>query len=172
MTTEKIAFLKKVTEFDKDGKKGFVGFVFGNGQVIDFDFSKVNEAMMYRLAVHGASQKIGDTASEFSKASDFGAAYAEMTDVVNTIYTGEWSRKRAGGAGRQDLEDLITALVTLKKQDEEVVRAAVEKASPETLKKWRANTTVAAEVADIKKKRAIAAKKTKVDTIDDVDLGI
>ena len=69
-------------------------------------------------------------------------------------------------------DDLVQALVKLKKQDEEVVRAAVEKASEETLKKWMGNAAVAAEMKDIAAKRAKAEAKGSNQTVDDIDLGL
>jgi hypothetical protein len=164
---KKVAFLAKSNEFDKDGKKGIVEFKLKNDQVVELDMTKVSPENMYRLAVHGAGQKIGDAAANYSKTMDYAGAYAEMSEIRDMMYTADWSRKK-DGAGRQAMEDLIAALTKLKGLDEEVVRATVLNSKPETIKKWVGNSAVNAEIADIRKKRAVANKKASNDSIDDI----
>lgn len=169
--TKKPPFLKKITEWDEGGDKGTIKFVLGNGQQVYVQESDISPENRYRLMIHGISQKLGDSCAAFSKELKYGDAFAELTDLAEMLKTKDWSRKREGG-GRQALEDLIEALAKLKKQEPDVVRVAVEKATSETLKKWAKNATVDAELQAIRKRRADAAKKASGDSIDDIDLGI
>jgi len=168
----KVPFLKKVTEFDKDGVKGEVRFILGNEQDVIVKMEELSAENTYHAAVHGVSQRLGDSCSAFSKDKDYASAYKALTELKDQLKTKEWNKEREGGVGRQQVEDLIEALSKLKKQDAEIVRAAVEKASPETIKKWAGNTKVAAEILAIKQKRANEAKKASNDSIDDIDLGL
>ena len=128
-------FLSKVTEFDKDGKKGQVIFTLGNDQVITVNLAEVSEANMYHAAVHGISQRLGDACSTFSKDKEYGKAFEKMSLIAEILKTPDWNVAREGGEGkRQDYQDLVSALAKLKKTDEEVVQAAVDNASPEKLK--------------------------------------
>lgn len=167
-----IPFLKKITPYDKGGTPEAIKFVLGNGQEVVVYSREVSPENLEHAAIHGISQRLGDSCSAFSKDKDYASAFAALQGLKNQLATKDWNVAREGGAGRQATEDLIEALTKLKGQDEEVVRAAVEKASPETLKKWSGNTKVAAEIAVIKQKRATAAKKASNDSIDDIDLGV
>ena len=169
-TTKKTPFLKKVTEWDEGGDKGTIKFVLGNGQQVYVQEADISPENRYRLMIHGASQKLGDSCSAFSKDMNFAAAFAELQELAELLKTPDWSRKREG-AGKQATEDLIEALAKLKKQDAEVVRVAVERADEATRKKWAKNSTVDAEIQAIRKRRADAVKKISTDSIDDIDLG-
>jgi hypothetical protein len=163
-------FLKKITEWDEQGVAKEVKFILGNKQEVIVNMLEVSDENFYHAAVHGISQRLGDSCSAFSKDKDYGAAFDSLQALKDQLKTKEWSREREKGAqNRQQLEDLIGALAKIKKQPEEVVRAVVEKATPETLKKWTGNTTVAAEMADIKARRLKLAAKQAVD---EIDLGI
>jgi len=168
---KKIPFLKKVTEWDEAGNAGEVKFVLGNGQQVIVTESEISPENRYRLMIHGISQKLGDTCAAYSKDSNFADAYKELVELKELLATQDWSRKREG-AGRQAMEDLIEALAKLKKQEVDVVRAAVEKADEATRKKWAKNSNVDAEIQAIKKRRADAAKRASSDSIDDIDLGL
>ena len=169
--TKKIPFLRKTTEWDEGGRKGIVQFLLGNGQYVEVNEADISPENRYRLMIHGISQKLGDSCASFSKDLKYGEAYQELQELSDLLATPDWSRKREG-AGRQAREDLIEALAKLKKQEVDVVRAAVEKADEATLKKWAKNSTVDAEIQAIRKRRADQAKKQSADTIDDIDLGI
>lgn len=162
-------FLSKVTEFDKDGKKGFVTFTLGNDQVIEVNMAEVHEANMYHAAVHGISQRLGDACSAFSKDKQYGKAFEKMQRIADVLKTAEWNVEREGGEGkRQDHADLVAALAKLKKTDLEVVQAAVDAASADKLKAWASNPDVKAEIADIRAKRAKANAKAAKVTLDDI----
>lgn len=165
-------FLRKVTEFDKGGIAGEVKFILGNDQEIVVKMDEVSDANKYHASVHGISQRLGDSCAPYSKDSNFAKAYEELTSLAEQMKTDKWNREREGGISRQLTEDLIAALTKLKKQDEDVVRAAVEKLDDVTFKKWVANSKVNAEIQEIRSKRAAAAKKASNDSIDDIDLGV
>lgn len=162
-------FLSKVTEFDKDGVKGFVAFHLGNDSQIIVDMSTVSPENMYHAAVHGISQRLGDACSAFSKDKEYGKAFEKMKRIMEVLKTPDWNVEREGGEGkRQDYQDLVAALAKLKKTDAEVVQMAVDNASPEKLKAWASNPDVKAEIADIRAKRAKANAKAAKVTLDDI----
>jgi len=169
---KKIPFLRKVTEFDKEGKPGEVKFILGNGQDVTVIVAEVSEKNKYHAMIHGIQQRLGDATATLSKTNNFGKAFEELSSLRDQLKLENWNREREGGISKQNLEDLIAALAKLKKQDVEVVRVAVEKADDDTRKKWAKNTKVDAEIQDIRKRRADAAKKASKDSIDDIDLGI
>ena len=168
----KVAFLKKITPWDKDGVAGQITFRLGNGDEVVVKRAEVSEANWERSAFHGISQRLGDSCASLSKGKEYGKAYEELLALKEQLATSFWTREREGGTKQQAKDDLVQALVKLKKQDEEVVRAAVEKASEETLKKWMGNAAVAAEMKDIAAKRAKAEAKGSNQTVDDIDLGL
>lgn len=87
-----------------------VVFEFGEAGNVTFDLSKVDDAMLTQLALHGASQKGGDSYAGAKSATDGTKidpnewAKAECQRVVEQIYAGEWTVRRAsGGPGVTDL---------------------------------------------------------------------
>jgi hypothetical protein len=166
---KKVPFIKKVTEWDDGGVKGQVIFKFRNGQVVVFEAEKVSPENEYHLMMHGASQKIGDTAAEFSKELKFGDAYAEMVEVRDLMYTKDWSRTReGGGTNRQLMEDLAEALSTLKKQDIDTVKKMIATKPKDVIDSWVKNTAVNKEIMEIRNRRAQELAEKSNDSIDDV----
>ena len=87
-----------------------VTFEFGEAGSVVFDLSKVSDEMLTQLALHGASQKGGDSYAGAKAATDGTDidpnewAKSECQRVIDQIYAGEWSVRRAGsGPGITDL---------------------------------------------------------------------
>lgn len=126
-------------------------FILGNERKVEFDLSRVNEAIRKQAELHGFNQKIRDSAAGFSKARDYSGAFAAMADVVQCLYDGDWNRK--GGVTGQRMEDLIAAIAKVKKLTPDAVRPAVMKADVEQRKAWAGNAKVALAIAEIERAR-------------------
>jgi len=153
----------KVVKFlSKEVGSGFAGaavtFNLGNGQALKADLADFPENIRQQLALHGLSQKIGDSAAGCAKDKAFGAAFSAMTAVYEALKAGKWGAEREGTGG-QLVADLIQAIATLKRMDAEAVGAAVRVADEATIKAWLKNAKIAAAVAEIKAKRLKAAAK-------------
>ena len=98
-----------VASKDVDTTKKAVTFVFTNGKSVVAALSAMKPDMVTRLALHGLSQKIGDSFATVAKdaveeGSDpvvlaFMAANAELTKLVN----GDWKERSMGGIKYIDL---------------------------------------------------------------------
>ncbi len=171
MEEQKVPFLKKVTPYDKGGEAGVIKFILGNGSQVDVKLADVSEENKQRAMIHGISQRLGDACANLSKDKEYGKAYDELAALADQLATKDWTRERENGTGGQSKEDLIAALVKLKKQPEDVIRAVVDAADDAKKKAWMSNKAIAAEILDIKAKRAKKEAKGN-ETIDDIDLGI
>lgn len=154
-TTNEVKTVKFLTKtVDEDG----VTFTLGDGKTFTARLKDFREKIVNDLALHGVSQKIGDSAAGCAKDKAYGAAYAAMTAVYDGLKAGKWSAEREGGGG-QLIADLIQAISTLKKMDAEAVGSAVRAADEATVKAWLKNAKIAAAILEIKSKRAKAAAK-------------
>lgn len=131
---------------------GTVTFDFENGKSAAFDLSKVSPEIMRRLALHGASQKVGDSYAGAGESAD-PAAYAEqaVAETIAQLYAGDW---RVTAAGGPRVSDLATAIARLSGQSVEAVTEQLAKASDEQKKELRKHPQVAATLAAIKAENA------------------
>lgn len=157
-------------------KVGKIDFAFGNGQKLQFDVAKCNADIKHDAMLHGFNQKLRDTTAGFSKEKDYAGAIAALTEVMDTLYSGEWNRK-GGGNGGMSFEDLCAAIAEIQTKagkagvTVEKVKAALEKAGEEKRKEYQKNQQVVAIVARFRAERAAqAAKGAKVEDLD-IDLG-
>lgn len=95
-----------------------VSFEFGDAGTVIFDLSKVSDEMLTQLALHGASQKGGDSYAGAKSATDGTEidpnewAKSECQRVIEQIYAGEWTVRRAsGGPGVTDLARAIAEVM-------------------------------------------------------------
>lgn len=125
---------------------------FANGDKLEFDLEKVNGQTQRRLAIHGASQKIGDSFAGVK--GDFGQGIGNAQKVIDQLYAGDWEGEREGGGPR--LAELSAAIARIKNVPLEKAAAAVEKATKEQRDNWRSNPQVKAMVAQIRAEKAAA----------------
>lgn len=93
---------------------------------IEIDLNRINAETLAQLVLHGLTQKIGDAAA--GKKGD--EALAAMQKVMDQLYAGEWTMRRAGSAARSALEKMMItkARSVLKKHvDGYAAMTAVEK---------------------------------------------
>lgn len=144
---EVVYFLDKVVQ--KDG----VQFLLGDGQSLTTRLAELEPEILHELALHGLSQKIGDSASGCSKDKAFGVAFRNMLAVYEGLKAGRWTAARAKKASAAGLnqaltEDLIQALMKLQGLPLERVEEAVHAADAATIAGWMKNPRVSLAVAE------------------------
>lgn len=103
MSEEKVAFCKKVINLEEQT----VTWTFGNGAVRSISLDDLNEATQTHAALHGLSQKGGD--SYASAGGDYAFAVAALdttlgnlrAGVFNNVRTGDGQPKGVGELGRR-----------------------------------------------------------------------
>lgn len=159
-------FLSKITPTDVGGKQGAVQFVLGNGLRVEADLVSLSTNMITQLALHGLSQKVGDAAAGFSKAGDFSGAFGAMQQVVDNLYSGQWSTRGQGGG----LSDLVAAICELRGVDVEQAQAVVDGLDDEQLKRITSHPAIKAKIANLKAARLAKAAESASDLDELLDL--
>lgn len=144
-----------------------VKFVLANGLGLTVELGNLGSEIVQRLALHGLSQKIGDSAAGFSKEKRYGDALAAMQDVADMLGEGKWAAGSGGGTS-----DLVEALSRLKGVEKETVRALVKRASEEKVKEWLGNKAVKAAILEIKLERIRRDEGRDEDEGEDLDLDL
>lgn len=152
-------FLSKVLPGDVGGVDGAIRFVLGNGLEVRAVLAEIPKGVQEQLMMHGLSQKVGDSAAGFSKATDYSGAFGAMQQVVDNLLAGQWSTRGQGGG----ISDLVQAIAELRNVDLEQAQAAVDAMDEEQLKKVAAHPAVKAKVADIKAERLKKAAENAPD---------
>lgn len=149
MATENTKFLSKIIPSDVGGKPNTVIFAFGNGLKTELSLDTLSAETITQLAIHGLSQKGGDSASGMSKDRDFSGAYAAVQSVLDNLRNGVWS-SRAGSS----TSDLVTVIAQIMKIGEEEAQAKVDQATEEQLLAIKKNPQVKEAIAKIQAERA------------------
>lgn len=144
----KVKFAKK--EYDLDTSE--LSITFGNGQELAFALSDLSPEIQKQLALHGLSQKLGDSYAGVK--GNFAEAINNVNSVFASLKSGDWST--AGEEARPRLAELAEAIASIKKVPIEKAMAAVEKATDDQRKGWRSNAQVKAAIAQ---NRAVKAQK-------------
>jgi hypothetical protein len=94
-----------------DVEKGSITFKFADGgDPFVFDLTKVPESLLRNLALHGASQKLGDGyAGMKAEADPIAFARTVVRDIAERLYAGDW---RAAGTGGARTSILLEAFAT------------------------------------------------------------
>lgn len=163
---------KKTTDLETQT----VTFDFGDGRVETFKLSDCSDAMKIQLALHGGSQKVGDSYASAKKVcadTDIDPtewSQSQAHGVIAQIYEDDWT-VRTPGAGA--VTDLATALAEAVECE---VSAAVERLADES-KEGRAELRKHPKIKAIldrikldrqKKKAAASAKAAKSDDVPDL----
>lgn len=156
---------KKVVQVHPEGHEsagqptGLILFTFDDGTTEAFDASKVSGNIAARLALHGASQKIGDSyAGAKDDPSPIEYAKAAVRETIAQLYAGDWRATVAAGPRTPDLA------VALSRLSGESIEASVEfvgTLDDDQKKVWRAKPAVKATLAAIAAEKA-AAKAVKL----------
>lgn len=138
---------KKVVDVDA----GTVAFTFADGGTpIVVELSKVSDANQNRLALHGLSQKCGDS---YAGAESIADAREAVLGVQEMLYSGEWST-RAPGEPRVAV--LAEALARATGRTVEEAKAALAAMDDETRKAISAHPGVKKARAEMALERANA----------------
>ena len=80
----KVKFLQK--KVDEVGRR--VKCVLGNGVCVELGLDELKPEIVTRLALHGLSQKLGDSAASFSKEENFHGAFGAMQWTADNLLQG------------------------------------------------------------------------------------
>ena len=151
---------KKEVHEDMSG----VTIAFADGKPLTVNLADLPDEMVGHLALHGLSQKLGDS---YSGEQDIASARALAAAVAERLREGNWKAVREGGGGGR-ISDLAQALsnVTGQPLEECVTKLAdMEKDQKSGLRK---HPKIKAELAKIAAERAAtAAAKAEDAPVDD-----
>lgn len=120
------------------------------GNNMEFRLDQLPGEMITRLALHGLSQKLGDSYADSTKVTDPEKA---ATDVWNNLKDGNWGRERAS-------VDYDAAIVEAKERLESYIYSSdEEKRIFAKMKITREMLEKAVKVAEKAKEKALKAKK-------------
>ena len=138
-----------------------VSFDFGDAGTVVFNLSKVTDEMLIQLALHGVSQKGGDSYAGAKAATDGTDidpnewAMLECQGTIDQIYAGDWSVRRAGSG--TTVTDLARALAeVLPDWTESDAAQRIADASKEDKAALRAHPDVKAVLERLRAERATA----------------
>lgn len=155
MANENTKFLSKILPEDVGGEKDTVVFKLGNGAGLKLALAELNADTVVRLALHGISQKVGDSTSSLSKDRDFAGAYAAMQQVVDNLRNGVWA-SRAGAS----TADLVVAIARIMKLEVSEAQAKVDQATEEQILAIKKNPQVKEVITKLQAERAKEAAKS------------
>lgn len=161
MNTTKAKFLE--VAIDSDMMR--VTATFGNGEVARIQLSELPVEIIHAAALLGLSNKVRDTAANYSKEVDYDGAFEAMIETMEALRAGTWNRNGGGKAGIR-MKDLATAIAETQKADFDRAFALVQKASKEQRAKWADNAKIKSIMARLEMER-LQAKAESVATDDD-----
>lgn len=146
--TGKVKFASK--EYDLDS--GIFEVKFGNGERLEISLDELNPDTQRRSALHGIAQKVGD--SYAGAKGDYAKAVEAARGVMEQLRRNEWQAARGEGEAKPRIGELAEAIALVKAIDLVRATGAVEKATDEKRKEWRAHPKVKAAIADIRARKA------------------
>lgn len=142
---------------------GEVKFKFSDDSVETFTLANVSDAMIRRLALHGASQKIGDSYADAASETDpLAFAKESVKETIAQLYAkdkGGLDTWRVGGGGGARTNDLAVATARATGQTLEDSIELVDAMSDDDKKAWRKKPKIASALAAIAAEKAIAKAK-------------
>ena len=142
-----------------------VTFLFSNGETVVADVAALPSDMILRLAIHGMSQKGGDS---YASANDKGLTLAEcaegVRDIVANLANGIWSA--AGGTGSSINAEALSRITS---EDMDACVKAIDGMSEDARKELIKRPDMKAAIARIKAERA-EARADDTAAVDSSDL--
>lgn len=163
MTTKTVNVEAKTVTFTHDDKTTAV-----------FELAKCSADMVTRLALHGASQKAGDSYAGAAKETDpLGFAKQAVADTIAQIYSGEWRTSTGGARGPSDLAQAIAQGTgsTVEEATDLLASLGDDEAGDNARKALRNKPKVKAALAAIKARKAIAAAERAAKAADAAEAG-
>lgn len=155
---------KKAVVFNQESGEKLVNFTMDKPtgaaedfvpEVIGFDLSKVDEATLFRLALHGASQKIGDSYAGAKESGEDPIKYAKeaVSETIKQLYEGKWAVTRTG-SGAPRVSILVLAYAKVKGITEDAALEVLSDLSDDDKKELQKNKKIAAAIAVIRAEQA------------------
>lgn len=158
----------QVAKKDYDAETATFSIVFANGHSVEVALADLPQEIQLNLALHGLSQKLGD--SYASVKGDVKAAVEKFTATLVQLKAGEWAAKREG-EGSSKVTELAEAIARIKGVEVAVANAAVGKATEDQIKGWKANAKVKAVIAEIRAEKA-AKRASKADEKEEIQIDL
>lgn len=162
--------MARVAKADKQLFEDFSGvrFVFANGAEMVAKLADFSDEIKTRLAVHGLSQKLGDS---YASAEDVKQAYDWAKETLSTLLEGKWSTRTAGNSGPKTTL-LARAIARVSKQPLDSIIEKLATLDEDTVKALRANDDIKLAISEIKVEDLRNKKATSDDEEEDkVDVG-
>jgi hypothetical protein len=132
-----------------------VSFEFEDKSVLTIALSELSPATVIRAALHGISQKGGDSyAGAKDEADPIAFAKAQVADVIRNLQAGDW-RAASTGSGGSRISDLAKALAAATGKPVEEIHESLAEATDEQKKEFAKIPKVAAHLQRIKAEKAI-----------------
>lgn len=125
-----------------------VEFAFVNGETISATVDMLPDEIVKRLAVHGLSQKVGDS---YASAETIEEAISSANAVINNLTNNVWATKSIRGG------KIVEALVAFSKKPYDECLSVYTKMDDKAKKALRSHPSIKVELAKIEAKRAEAA---------------
>ena len=134
------------------------------------DVSQFNDEIVKKLAMHGASQKFGDS---YAGVKNVDEARAEFQKVMDNLTNGIWAtRKEGGGAPRSTMlfDAVVNVMTAQGKKVTDAVKEAVQAklSTAEGRKTVKSNALVSAEYERLR----IERQQAKLESIDTSEASI
>ena len=133
---------------------------FTDGETLNAQLADMSEDIQRRLALHGLSQKLGDS---YSGEKDVAVARAKAEGVLKNLIEGDWKKASVGGGG--GISDLVRALSELTGQSIEACTEVVSNLEKKDKAELRKDARIAEILARYSAERAAAkAEAAKTST--------
>lgn len=152
----------KFLEVSINAETGVVTATFGNGLTNKVALENLPQSIIDSAALLGLSNKIRDTAANFSKDLDYDGAHDAMIETIEALHDGVWNRGGGGMAG-QRMKDLATAIAQVQKVDFDRAFAVVKKADKDQRATWAKNARIAAIMTELEATRLKAKAESATD---------
>lgn len=123
-----------------------VQFDFNGEKLLECKLSELSDEIINRLALHGLSQKVGDSYASHEGMSD---AHAKASGVFESLKAGQWNAGRTGNGG-----DLVEAIMELTGKSRDDAATLLADMDSDKRKELRKDKRVAAILARMKADRA------------------
>ena len=155
MAEKKIS--KEIVTNEAGDPTGVIRWTYPDKSVTEFDLAKCPEPIKLRLALHGASQKGGDSyAGAAGETDPIAFAKAQVEGVIAQLYAGDWRATVSAGPRVSDLAVAIARATGENLEGDDGAIAMVTAMNEDEKKAWRKKPKVAAELAKLAAERAIA----------------
>jgi hypothetical protein len=152
----------KLATKETDAEAGLLLVSFAHGEDLSISLSEVPEKILTELALHGLSQKVGDS---YSGEKDPQEAKAKAEDVIDRLKSGDWVKARLRGEGSTSLT--VEAIAAIKGKSVSAIKEVWAGLPEDTKKAVRNDPAIKAKMAAIKAERL----QSKADEASDSEEG-